>query len=130
LVISQPCLRFEDIDNVGPTAGRHLTVFEMGGAHAFNYPEKKIYWKNETIQLHHELLTKELGVPSHLVTYKEHFWSGGGNAGPDVEAIVGGLEVSTLVFMMYKVLNGRLSKTRIETVDTGYGMERWCWLSQ
>ncbi|MCP8317659.1 MAG: alanine--tRNA ligase, partial [archaeon] len=39
LVVSQPCLRFEDIDNVGPTFGRHLTIFEMGGAHAFNYPE-------------------------------------------------------------------------------------------
>jgi alanyl-tRNA synthetase len=130
LVISQPCLRFEDIDNVGPTAGRHLTVFEMGGAHAFNYPDKKIYWKDETVRLHHELATKELGIPSSLVTYKEHFWSGGGNAGPDVEAMVSGLEISTLVFMMYKNLRGKLSRTNIETVDTGYGMERWSWLSQ
>ena len=130
LVVSQPCLRFEDIDNVGPTAGRHMTIFEMGGAHAFNFPDKKIYWKNETIALHHELLTEEFRVPSHKVTYKEHFWSGGGNAGPDVEAIVDGLEISTLVFMMYKVANGKLSKTSIDTVDTGYGMERWCWLSQ
>ncbi|MEM2875814.1 MAG: alanine--tRNA ligase-related protein, partial [Candidatus Bathyarchaeia archaeon] len=38
LVISQPCLRFVDLDNVGPTFGRHLTIFEMGGHHAFNYP--------------------------------------------------------------------------------------------
>ena len=43
LVISQPCMRFVDIDNVGPTFGRHLTVFEMGGHHAFNTPEQAIY---------------------------------------------------------------------------------------
>ncbi|MEM3709420.1 MAG: alanine--tRNA ligase, partial [Nitrososphaerales archaeon] len=129
LVISQPCLRFEDIDNVGPTFGRHLTIFEMGGAHAFNYPEKFVYWKDDTIRYHHELLTKRLGVPSDLVTYKEHFWSGGGNAGPDVEANVMGLEISTLVFMSYRLENGKLIPTPVKTVDTGYGIERWAWLS-
>ncbi|MEM2576402.1 MAG: alanine--tRNA ligase [Candidatus Bathyarchaeia archaeon] len=130
LVVSQPCLRFNDLDNVGPTAGRHLVIFEMGGAHAFNYPDKKVYWKNETIKFHHEFLTKELGVDSSVVTYKEHFWSGGGNAGPDVEACVNGLEISTLVFMIYKISNGQLIESPIKTVDTGYGIERWTWLSQ
>jgi len=130
LVVSQPCLRFNDLDNVGPTAGRHLVIFEMGGAHAFNYPDKKVYWKNETIKFHHEFLTKELGVNSEAVTYKEHFWVGGGNAGPDVEACVDGLEISTLVFMVYKMANGKLIESPIKTVDTGYGIERWTWLSQ
>ncbi len=130
LVVSQPCLRFTDLDNVGPTAGRHLLIFEMGGHHAFNYPDKPIYWKDETIRYHHELLTGRLGVKSELVTYKEHFWSGGGNAGPDLEACVNGLEVSTLVFMQYKVVNDQLLALPIKTVDTGYGIERWAWLTQ
>jgi len=130
LVVSQPCLRFNDLDNVGPTAGRHLVIFEMGGAHAFNYPDKKVYWKDETIRFHHEFLTKELGVDSSAVTYKEHFWVGGGNAGPDVEACVAGLEISTLVFMVYKIINENLIESPIKTVDTGYGIERWTWLSQ
>jgi len=130
LVVSQPCLRFTDLDNVGPTAGRHLLIFEMGGHHAFNYPEKQVYWKDETIRYHHELLTERLGVDSELVTYKEHFWSGGGNAGPDLEACVNGLEISTLVFMQYKVVDDQLSLLPIKTVDTGYGIERWAWLSQ
>jgi alanyl-tRNA synthetase len=130
LVVSQPCLRFTDLDNVGPTAGRHLLIFEMGGHHAFNYPEKPIYWKDETIRYHHELLTDRLGVKSDLVTYKEHFWSGGGNAGPDLEACVNGLEVSTLVFMQYKVIGDQLAQLPIKTVDTGYGIERWAWLTQ
>ena len=131
LVVSQPCLRFEDIDLVGYTMGRHWTIFEMGGHHAFNYEGKpQIYWKDETVRFHHELLTKELGVPSWKVNYKEGVWSGGGNAGPDVEGLVSGLEVSTLVFMQYRVVNGSLVPMPIKVVDTGYGMERWTWLSQ
>ncbi|HYB92664.1 MAG TPA: alanine--tRNA ligase [archaeon] len=130
LVISQPCIRFVDIDNVGLTFGRHLTIFEMGGAHAFNYPEKEIYWKDQTIRYHHEFVTKRLGVKSEAVTYKEGVWSGGGNAGPDVEGIIDGFEVSTLVFMFYKVIGDKFVELPIRTVDTGYGMERFTWLTQ
>ena len=130
LVISQPCIRFVDVDNVGPTFGRHLTIFEMGGHHAFNYPEKEVYWKDQTVRYHHEFVTKELGVPSEEVFYKEGVWSGGGNAGPDVESIVRGLEVATLVFMKFKVMGDRFVELPIRTVDTGYGIERYTWLSQ
>ncbi|MFH0748594.1 MAG: alanine--tRNA ligase [Candidatus Bathyarchaeota archaeon] len=130
LVISQPCLRFNDVDNVGLTGGRHFTIFEMGGAHAFNYPDKQVYWKNETVRFHHEFVVDVLGVKSDAVTYKEGLWSGGGNAGPDVEGCIGGLEVSTLVFMQYKVVGDKLIDMPIKIVDTGYGMERFTWLSQ
>ncbi|OLD77994.1 alanine--tRNA ligase [archaeon 13_1_20CM_52_20] len=129
LVISQPCIRFTDIEQVG-AAGRHMSIFEMGGAHAFNYPNKEIYWKDDTVRYHHKLLSDVMGVPSESITYKEHFWSGGGNAGPDLEGIVSGLEISTLVFMQYKVQGDELIGLPIRTVDTGYGMERWAWLSQ
>ena len=130
LVISQPCVRFPDIDSVGPTFGRHLTFFEMGGHHAFNYPDKEVYWKDETVRYHHEFVTKTLGIKDEEVIYKEGVWVGGGNAGPDVESIVRGLEVDTLVFMKYKVVNGEFVELPIRTVDTGYGIERFAWLSQ
>lgn len=130
LVICQPCARFTDIEKVGRTAGRHLTIFEMGGHHAFNRPGETVYWMDETVEFHHEFLTKRIGVRPELVAYKEGFWSGGGNAGPDLEACVEGLEISTLVFMQYKMVGGALERTPILTVDTGYGMERWSWLSQ
>jgi alanyl-tRNA synthetase len=130
LVVSQPSIRFTDIDNVGPTLGRHDLMFEMGGAHAFNYPDKEIYWMDQTIRYHHQLATEEFGLKSEDISYKEHFWSGGGNAGPDVECLCSGLEISTLVFMQYKVQGDKLSKLPIRTVDTGYGIERWAWLSQ
>jgi alanyl-tRNA synthetase len=130
LVIAQPCIRLVDISNTGPTFGRHLTIFEMGGHHAFNYPDREVYWKDQTVRYHHEFVTDVLGVKSEEVTYKEDFWVGGGNAGPDVECIVGGLEVATLVFMQYKVVNGEFIKLPIRTVDTGYGLDRFAWLSQ
>ncbi|HYY90362.1 MAG TPA: alanine--tRNA ligase, partial [Candidatus Dormibacteraeota bacterium] len=130
LVISQPCIRFTDVELVGPTGGRHMTIFEMGGAHAFNYPNRELYWKDQCVRYHHDLLTGVLGVPSESVTYKEHFWSGGGNAGPDLETIVAGLEIATLVFMQYRVHGDQLVQRPIRTVDTGYGIERWSWLSQ
>ncbi len=130
LVISQPCIRLVDVDNTGPTFGRHGTIFEMGGHHAFNYPDKEVYWKDETVRYHHEFVTKELGIPSDEVIYKEHVWSGGGNAGPDLETVVRGLEVATLVFMKFRVVDGEFVELPIRTVDTGYGIERYAWLSQ
>ncbi len=130
LVIVQPCIRMVDIANTGPTFGRHLTIFEMGGHHAFNYPDKEVYWKDQTVRYHHKFITKELGVNSEEVVYKEDVWVGGGNAGPDVECIIRGLEAATLVFMQYKVINNEFVKLPIRTVDTGYGIDRYAWLSQ
>ncbi len=130
LVISQSCIRFVDVDNVGPTFGRHGTIFEMGGHHAFNYPHKEIYWKDRTVRYHNEFVTKELGIKSEEVVYKEDVWSGGGNAGPDLETIVRGMELATLVFMKFKVVNNEFVELPIRTVDTGYGIERYTWLSQ
>ncbi len=129
LVVSQPCIRLLDIDRVGATAGRHLTIFEMGGAHAFNYEHDWKYWKDRTVELCHLFLTEELGLKPELVTYKEDFWEGGGNAGPDVEACVEGLELATLVFMTYRVKNGTYEEMPVKVVDTGYGIERFTWAS-
>ncbi len=130
LVISQPSIRLTDISNTGPTFGRHLTIFEMGGAHAFNYPDKEIYWKDDTVRFHQRFCTEVLGIPSDEVIYKEGVWVGGGNAGPDVECIVRGLEVGTLVFMQYKVVGDDFVELPIRTVDTGYGIDRFTWISQ
>jgi alanyl-tRNA synthetase len=130
LVISQPSIRLTDIPNTGPTFGRHTTIFEMGGAHAFNYPDKEVYWKDQTVRYHHEFATDVLGIASDEVVYKEDVWIGGGNAGPDVECIIRGLEVGTLVFMEYKVVGDDFVKLPIRTVDTGYGLDRFTWISQ
>ncbi len=136
LTISQPCIRLDDLDSVGRT-GRHLTLFEMMAHHAFNYPGKEVYWKNETVAYCTELLN-ELGVKNEDIIYKEEPWAGGGNAGPCLEAIVGGLEVATLVFMNLEehpegdieIKGEKYRKMNNYIVDTGYGLERFVWASK
>jgi len=130
LVISQPSIRLEDIDNVGVTIGRHLTSFEMAAHHAFNYPDKQVYWKEETVRLAFEFFTERMGIPPEHIVFKESWWEGGGNAGPSFEVVVGGLELATLVFMMYKVEDGRYEEIPLKIVDTGYGVERLAWFTR
>ena len=136
LVISQPCIRTVDLDNVGKT-GRHLSVFEMGGAKSFNFPNQFVYWKDDAVRLAIEFLN-HLGVETKDITFKDKPWYGGGNAGSAVEVMVAGLEVATLVFMdmiqdpdgPYEFEGVRYKKMENKIVDTGYGIERFTWLSQ
>ena len=138
LTISQPCIRLNDLDSVG-RSGRHLTTFEMMAHHAFNTPTEEIYWKDRTVELCDQFL-HSIGGDLNKVTYKEHPWIGGGNAGPSVEVMIGGLEVATLVFMSLGRqktvqpgydLNGEMYyPMKLRIVDTGYGLERFVWASK
>lgn len=136
LVISQPCIRMMDLDSVG-RSGRHLSNFEMMAHHAFNYPDKEVYWDDQCVRYCVGLLEK-LGVDEHLVIYKENPWVGGGNAGHALEVMVDGLELATLVFMNLRedpngdvtVKGGKFSPMDIRIVDTGYGLERFLWASK
>jgi len=129
LTISQTCVRFNDIDNVGKT-GRHFTFFEMAAHHVFNKKGKEIYFKDGTVSLCHKFFTARLGVDPARIRYIEEWWEGGGNAGPCVEVIIDGVEVATLVFMMYRTGPEGMQPMSMTVVDTGYGMERMTWVSQ
>ena len=147
LTISQPCIRMQDIDNVGKT-GRHTMAFEMMAHHAFNTREEvdedeyayhgEVYWKDETVRYCDELF-ESLGANLDEITYIEDPWVGGGNAGPAIEVIYKGAELATLVFMCmeqdpdgdYEMKDGNTySFMDTYIVDTGYGLERWTWMSQ
>lgn len=137
LCISQPCIRLNDLSNVGKS-GRHMTEFEMMAHHAFNRPGKEVYWADQTVAYCDEFLSQRLGLRREGITYKENPWAGGGNAGPAVEVLAGGLEVATLVFMNLKsdakgpveVKGDRYSKLDLQIVDTGWGLERLTWATQ
>jgi alanyl-tRNA synthetase len=129
LAISQPCARFNDVDNVGKT-GQHFTLFEMMAHHAFNFPGKFIYFKDRTVELCHTFLTERLGLDPTIVRYKESQWRGGGNSGPCFEVVFGGAEPATLVFMMNREVGGKDVPMETQVVDTGYGLERLTWISQ
>jgi len=137
LVISQPCIRLNDLEEVG-VSGRHLTTFEMMGHHAFNKNVDEIYFKEETVRLCDEYFVNHIGIPRKAIIYKEQLWDGGGNAGPCLEVLSGGLEIATLVFMnmkedengKFKINGKKYSENPLNIVDTGYGLERIAWCTQ
>ena len=47
LICPQFCVRFNDLDNIGLT-GRHYSGFIMLGIQVFNYPDKYVFFKDET----------------------------------------------------------------------------------
>lgn len=57
----QKCLRTDDIEEVGDTG--HLTYFEMMGNWSLGD-----YFKQESINMSYEFLTKELGIPSEKIS--------------------------------------------------------------
>ncbi len=138
LTISQPCIRLNDLDSVG-RSGRHLTTFEMMAHHAFNTPNEEIYWKDRTVELCDQFIAS-IGGDLNKVTFKESPWIGGGNAGPSVEVLIGGLEIATLVFMSlgrkktdqpgYDLKGEMYYPMKLRIVDTGYGLERLVWASK
>jgi len=136
LVISQPCIRLNDLDQVG-ISGRHLTTFEMMGHHAFNKQIDEIYWKEETVDFCNDFFVNTIGIPKESINYKEQLWNGGGNAGPCLEVVAKGLEIATLVFMnmkaekqgQYVIENETYTNNPLNIVDTGYGLERISWIT-
>ena len=136
LVISQPCIRLTDVAAVG-RSGRHLSTFEMMAHHAFNTPKEGnvVYWIDQCVRYCDEMLIETFGIPPKDITYVENPWSGGGNAGPALEVIVGGLELATLVFMNLEehedgdiiIKDLKYKEMNLQIIDTGYGLERFCW---
>jgi alanyl-tRNA synthetase len=128
LVVAQPSIRLNDVDNVGRT-GRHMTCFTMGGHHAFNSEDNCVYWEDETVKYCHDFI-EYIGINPEEITFIESWWEGGGNAGPCYEICVRGVELATLVFIKYRTTPEGLKDIPLKIVDTGYGLERFAWISQ
>jgi alanyl-tRNA synthetase len=128
VIIPQPCLRFNDVDNVG-LSGRHFTSFVMVGQLVFNKPKKFLYFMDEGIKYINDYLTDGLGLKPEEIVYHEDAWGGGGNLGSSLEFFVRGLEVGNQVYMTYRIApDGSYSKLPTTVIDMGAGLGRSTWL--
>jgi len=127
LTVPQPCLRFNDIDNVGIT-GSHYTGFVMIGQHAFVQQNE---WNQEKyFQDWHNWFTKGMKIPKEQLTYHEDTWGGGGNLGPCMEVFSKGLELGNQVYMKYKITpQGQTKELKLKVLDMGMGQERNAWFT-
>jgi alanyl-tRNA synthetase len=125
LIIPQPSLRFNDIDNVGIT-GRHYVLHNHIGQTCFkreNYDQDR-YFKDMF-----EFAVDELGIPKEKLILHEDAWGGGGNLGACMEFFVDGLELWNQVYMFYKQTAEGYEELDLKVLDMGMGHERITWIS-
>jgi alanyl-tRNA synthetase len=127
LVVPQMCLRFNDVPIVG-LSGRHGTSFCMIGQTAL--ANRKGYWKDRTIDLDFDLLTKTFGIPKEEISFNEQVWLGYGAFGYSLEYQVRGLETGNAVFTAFEGSPEKYAPLKEPVVDMGAGLERLTWLTQ
>jgi alanyl-tRNA synthetase len=127
LMVPQPCMRFSDLENAG-VSGRHFTTFVMANQTAFDYP-KHGYWRDRTIKLNFELLTKVLEVPEDEVVYHEDVWAmpDFSGFGPCLENATSGLEICNNVFTQFSLRGNKVEELDSKVVDVGWGLNRLLW---
>ncbi|MBI5347550.1 MAG: alanine--tRNA ligase [Candidatus Aenigmarchaeota archaeon] len=126
LTIPQPCLRFNDIDNVGIT-GAHYSLFVMIGQHAFVEPKK--YDVNRYFEDLLVWFLRGMKIGSHELVFHEDTWAGSGNFGPCMEIFSRGLELANQVYMQYAQTGSGFRDLNLKVLDMGLGQERNAWFS-
>ncbi len=127
LVVPQMCLRFNDVPTVGVN-GKHGTSFCMIGQTAL--ANREGYWKDRTIDLDFQLLTKTFGIPKEEISFDEGVWMGYGAFGYSLQYNVRGLETGNAVFTAFEGSPEKYVPLKERVVDMGAGLERLTWLSQ
>ena len=127
LVVPQMCLRFNDVPTVGVN-GKHGTSFCMVGQTAL--ANKEGYWKDRTIDLDFDLLTKTFGIKKEEISFDEDVWMGYGAFGYSLQYNVRGLETGNAVFTAFEGSPDRYVPLKEPVVDMGAGLERLAWLTQ
>jgi len=128
VILSQPCLRFNDIPNVGIT-GRHNTCFDMIQQSSL-WDGKNGYWKDKCIELDFRLLTEAFGIKKQDITFIEDAWIGYGAFGYSLEFFVKGLETGNAVFTEFEGDLNNFREMKEKVIDMGAGQQRLCWLTQ
>ena len=126
LIMSQPSLRFNDLDNVGIT-GRHYSTHFHLGQHAF--VPKEQYNQEKYLSDIISWLNKGVKLPLNEIQFHEDQWGGGGNLGTSLEYFSRGMELGNQVYMKYKVTPRGYKNLNINVLDMGSGQERYPWLT-
>ena len=126
LVIPQPSLRFNDVDNVGIT-GRHYVLHNHIGQTCFQPPND--YDQDRYFRDMFEFAVEGLGIPKDKLILHEDSWGGGGNLGACMEFFVDGLELWNQVYMFYKQTPEGYEELDLKVLDMGMGQERITWIS-
>ncbi|MFB6204310.1 MAG: alanine--tRNA ligase [Candidatus Nanohaloarchaea archaeon] len=127
LVVPQPSLRFNDVDNVGVT-GRHYVLHDHIGQTCFQESEQ--YDQDRYFRDMFEFAVDELGIPEEKLILHEDSWGGGGNLGACMEFFVDGLELWNQVYMFYEVTPEGYEELDLKVLDMGMGHERITWISR
>jgi alanyl-tRNA synthetase len=126
LVVPQPSLRFNDVDNVGIT-GRHYVLHNHIGQTCFQPPES--YDQDRYFKDMFEFAIEALGIPRNKLILHEDSWGGGGNLGACMEFFVDGLELWNQVYMFYEQTPEGYEELDLKVLDMGMGQERITWIS-
>ncbi|MEM5814402.1 MAG: alanine--tRNA ligase [Candidatus Aenigmatarchaeota archaeon] len=125
-ILDQPCLRFNDIPNVG-VSGRHFTCFNMVQQSAL-YDGKRGYWKDRCLDLNYRLLTDVFDIRPNEINFIEDVWLGHGAFGYSLEYHIRGLETGNMVFTEFAGTPEKFAPMKEKIIDMGAGHERFTWL--
>jgi alanyl-tRNA synthetase len=124
----QPCLRFNDIPNVGLNS-KSFTCFGMVQQTSL-FDGKKGYWKDKCMELDFNLLTKVFGIKPEEINFIEDAWIGYGAFGSSLEYHVQGIELGNAVFTEFSGTLGNYKEMAGKIIDMGAGWERFTWITQ
>ncbi len=127
-ILTQPCLRFNDVVNTGINA-KSYTCFTMIQQSSL-YNNKEGYWKDRCIELDWQLLTKEFGIKPEEIVFIEDAWLGPSAFGSSLEYHVQGLELGNAVFTEFAGTLDDYREMKDKVVDMGAGHERFTWITQ
>lgn len=127
-ILSQPCLRFNDLPNVGINGKSYSCFFMIQQSSLFN--GKSGYWKDRAVELDFELLTKVFGIKPSEIVFIEDAWLSPVAFGPSLEYHVQGLELGNIVFTEFEGTPSKFKEMREKVIDMGGGHERFCWITQ
>jgi alanyl-tRNA synthetase len=127
-ILLQPCLRFNDIPNVGLNS-KSFTCFGMIQQTSF-FDGRQGYWKDKCIELDFNLLTKVFGIKPEEINFIEDAWIGYGAFGSSLEYHVQGIELGNAVFTEFAGTLENYREMKEKVIDMGAGWERFVWITQ